>query len=78
MSDKIQLRISFSLDEEFDVLSDRARELAGRTSDWSGAGSGVRDMGWECDTFEEANKICNAIKDIFPDWKFNIRESTTS
>ncbi len=83
VSDKIEIRIAFPLDDEFEALTDRAVELAGRVSDWSGggaswAGRSMRDMGWECNTFEEALTIRNAIKDCFPDWPINIREKTSN
>ena len=56
-----EVRTSYSLDL-FPAYDDVLRALVGRGSDFSGAGGGVRDLGWCCDTEFEATRIKRALR----------------
>lgn len=78
MSNKIELRIAFPLDDDFEALSDAAVKLVGQQSNSAGGGQGMREMCWVFDEYVTAAFYDSLIQNRFPGWKVNIREATTN
>ncbi len=70
MTDKIEdKRVSFEVRTEYTfngsfVFDEVAFKAAGRTSDFSGSGFGRRDLGWNCRSEFEAERIKHALDKI--------------
>jgi len=68
-----EVRVKFPFDHDFEENDDRLRLVAG-PSNYGGAGFGVRDKGYICDTQEEARDLQERIAEAFPDWFVSMRE----
>lgn len=64
-----EVRASYKMDGQFadsrpgygERMDSAATAAAGRQSDFSGAGFGERDLGWNCDSEIEAHRIATAL-----------------
>ncbi len=52
-----EVRSVSPLDDDWQSRDSALKEAAGRRSDFSGAGFGKRDHGWDVATFEEAQSL---------------------
>jgi hypothetical protein len=59
----IEVRTSYPFDGSF-YRDDAAKQAAGRASDFSGFGFGQRDLGWNCKSEFEAERIKRALDKI--------------
>jgi len=59
----VQVRTSYTFNGSFEI-DDAAHAAAGRVSDFSGAGFGMRDLGWRCESEIEAERIARALRKI--------------
>jgi hypothetical protein len=59
----VEVRASYAFNGTFEI-DDAAHAAAGRTSDFSGAGFGTRDLSWVCQSDIEAERIARSLKRI--------------
>ena len=59
----MEVRASYAFAGSFEIDA-AAHSAAGRVSDFSGAGFGVRDLGWVCQSELEAERIARALRKI--------------
>jgi len=59
----VQVRTSYTFNGSFEI-DDAAHHAAGRMSDFSGAGVGMRDLGWVCQSEIEAERIARGLRKI--------------
>jgi hypothetical protein len=59
----MEVRTSYPFDGSF-YRDDAATHAAGRVSDFSGCGLGQRDLGWNCKSDFEAQRIKRALDKI--------------
>ena len=77
-----EVRTKSAMDDEWEARDDAIREVAGRSSDFSGAGfcteegCGGRDHGWEVATFAEAVALRDRLSAV-PGVRATVREKTT-
>ena len=71
-----EVRVKFPFDSDFKLNDNRLETVAGE-SEFSGAGGGVRDIGYVVETFDKAVELRDTIKGEFPLWDVSFREQTT-
>lgn len=59
----IEVHVTYAWNGDFH-LDDVAVRAAGRSQDFSGAGFGERDLGWECESELEAKRIKRDLKKV--------------
>lgn len=59
----VEVRTSYTFTGSF-VLDETAYNAAGRSSNFSGCGFGERDLGWNCKSELEAQRIKRALEKI--------------
>ena len=74
MSDAFEVVLKYPMNEFSAEKDDAIFAAAGRQSEWSGGGMGLRDIGWTCQTFEQAQELKCALS---PFGSATIREAVT-
>jgi hypothetical protein len=59
----VQVRTSYVFNGSFEI-DDVANHAAGRPCNFSGAGFGMRDLGWWCESEIETERIARSLRKI--------------